>query len=79
MTTNKILCIKDYNEEVSFIKFKKDNTYKITYEGDHVQIYDDKGRCYSFFGEDTVKEYFITLKELRELKLKKLNGNLVNK
>jgi len=83
LTTNKILCIKDYNEELWF-SFKNGNTYEISYKDVHVCIYDDDRHClrynkYSFFGEDTVQEYFITLKELRKQKLEKLNGKMVNK
>lgn len=84
MITKKILCIKDY-EDVDFMtSFKKGNTYKIVYEGVHACIYDAlntplRFNKYSFFGEDTVHEFFITHKELRKQKLEKLNGNLVNK
>ena len=75
----KIICIKDF-EEHGVLLFKKNVEYEIKYNDVHIHILYNNGcnsltfNKYSFFGKNIAHKYFITNKELRKLKLKKLNA-----
>jgi len=78
--TIKVYCIKDYSNRTC--SFYKNNYYKVQIQKNvlsDVRIFDDLNRGLYFYfpsiyNTSIINEHFITEKELRKLKLDKLNS-----
>ena len=79
-----VICIKDVFDNYSKInKFIKNKKYKIKYIEDTLEnngtinsfyITNERNSTSGFHGREIFDKYFITEKELRNLKLQKING-----
>ena len=76
----KVLCIESISEN-GYFNFNKGTYYTVNYtykvEGQSFDCYavEDENEFNQHFSEDIFRSYFITLKELRKLKLERI-GNV---